>query len=99
MRVSLAIEGGLASFPGLRKAASVDVDRLPAHERDALCALVDAADVFRTPECTGTGTPDARTYVLEVDDGTQRRTLRVPEPVADPALAALIAAVRRHGRG
>jgi glycerol-3-phosphate acyltransferase PlsX len=71
----------------------------PLPERDALCALVDAADVFRAPDRTGTGMPDARTYVLEVDDGTQCRTLRVPEPVADPALAALIAAVRRHGRG
>ena len=98
MRVSLAMEGGLASFPGLRAPATVDVDRLPPRERDALCGLIDAADVFRVPDCTPTRLPDARTYVLEVDDGTQCRTLRVPEPIENAALAALIDAVRQHGR-
>ena len=97
MRIALRIEGGIASFPGLRRPAIVDTDALSEPERNEMCALVDAARVFTTSAVpAATPPPDARTYTLEIEDGTRRRLLRVCEPVHDPAIAALLAKVREH---
>jgi hypothetical protein len=95
MRIALGIEGGFASFPGLRRPTTIDTDALPEPERTQVCALVDAARFFTAADApAGTPIPDARTYLLEIDDGARRRQLRLCEPVRDPAMAELVARVR-----
>jgi hypothetical protein len=96
MRISLSIEGGIASFPGLRKPATIDVDALPASERERLRGLVAAASFYTMAEGSSPPVPDARTFVLEIEDGQARRSLRIAEPVASPQLNALLQAVRAH---
>ena len=97
MRVALSVDGGMASFPGLRERAVLDVDALPEKERVAFAATVDRARFFTCAEHPAVpGLADLRTYTLEIDDGRRRRTLRLHEPIMDPALNALLQAVKAH---
>lgn len=97
MRISLSVDGGIASFPGLRKPAVLDVDALPEKERAVFSAMVDRARFFTCTEKPGVASiPDVRTYTLEIDDGSRCRTLRLHEPITDPALNALLQAVKAH---
>lgn len=97
MWVALSVDGGMASFPGLRKPAVFDVDTLPAKERAVFTTMVERACFFTCAEDPDiTPIPDARSYTVKIDDGSRRRTLRLHEPIADPALNALLQAVKRH---
>jgi hypothetical protein len=100
MKVSLAIEGGVAHFPGLARPRTVDLDALPTDERAELARLVAAADpdaAWEDAPPTAARGGDRRVYVISVEDDfgavTQRR---VPEPVQDPALRELIDYLRSH---
>ena len=97
MRIAFSMDGGIASFPGLRRPLTLDCDALPPEQGARLRELVDQARFFTAAAGTARGSPDARTYTLEIDDGKQCRTLRLTEPVADASLRALIAAIRECG--
>ena len=95
LRISFAIEGGLASFPGLRRPTLLDLDAMPDSERARLCTLIEQARFFERPEAPARPPmPDARTYTLAIEDDGRRRELRFSDPVQDPALGALLHAVR-----
>ena len=94
MRIALSIEGGLASFPGLRRPQTLDCAQLPAQRAARLRDLVDQAQFFSTPVPAQPRGADLRSYVLEIDDGTQCRTLTIGEPIAEPKLRALVAEIR-----
>lgn len=97
MRVSFSVEGGMASFAGLREPQTFDSDALPADEQMQLCSLVDQARFFTCAVSTDhTSTPDTRTYALEIEDGGRHRKLRLHEPIADAAMSTLLQAVRGH---
>jgi hypothetical protein len=99
MRIEFSLEGGLASFPGLSKPVAVDVDLLDKDEAGRLRRLTEAAHFFDLPASAGTparGAADYQCSILTIDDGTRKHTVRVLEPIDDPALEGLVQAVRKH---
>jgi len=92
------MDGGIASFPGLRRPLTLDCDALPPEQGARLRQLVEQARFFTAAPAAPSHAVDARTYTLEIDDGKQCRTLRLTEPIADASLRALIAAIRECGR-
>lgn len=99
MRIAFSVDGGIASFPGLRRPVQLDCDALPREQAERLRSLVARARFFTAavPDAPPRAA-DTRTYTLEIDDGRQCRTLRIPEPVADADLRALIAEIRECAR-
>jgi len=98
MRITLSMDGGLASFPGLRQPKTLDVGALSGPERDQVCALVDAVrdDLGRAAPKPTVARPDARTYTLAIDDAGACHTVHLTEPVEDVRFAALLHSVRMH---
>jgi hypothetical protein len=100
VRIELETEGGFAAFPGLDRPVTIDTATLPAEEAETVEGLVRDARFFARPEpeqAMPPGAADYRTYSITVEDGAQRRTLRVHDPITDAHLAALIAHVRAAG--
>lgn len=97
MRVQFTVEGGVGFFPGLRAPAVFDSATLTTEDAQTLERLVREAGIFEPsstiPAEQGAGA-DQRSYTLIVDDGTEQRVVRVAEPVADPAMRALVAFLR-----
>jgi hypothetical protein len=98
VRIALSVDGGIASFPGLRRPVTLDCDALPAERAARLRTLVERARFFTVRPPGPPAGADQRTYTVEIDDGRQCRTLRVPEPVVDDDLRALIAEIRECTR-
>ncbi len=99
MRIEFAVEGGVAYFPGLAEPVIVDLDLLDKDEAEQLKRLIDAARFFDLPTVVGApvrGAADYRQYILTIDDGSRRQTVRVLEPIEDPALQELVQAVQKH---
>lgn len=95
MRIAFSMDGGIASFPGLRRPVTLDCDHLPPQRAARLRELVDDAHFFSAPApAHKTPAPDARAYTIEIDDGRQCRTLTLREPIADERLRALVAEIR-----
>ena len=99
MRIALRMDGGLASFPGLRRPVTIDCDRLPPERAERLRELVEQARFWSAaPGAAPAGGADQRTYTVEIDDGRQCRALTIPEPIADAHLRALVAEIRECAR-
>lgn len=101
MRVHFQTDGGVAHFPALQKALTVDTAVLPAQEAASLEELVRAAQFFSRPPESGSAAPgaaDYRTYTISVEDSENSHTIRVSEPVQDPALEALINSLQNRQR-
>ena len=98
MRIAFRSEGGIAAFPGLAKPVTIRCDALPPEEGARLQALVQRANFFALPErpAPDPNVADARSYTIEVDDGAQCRTVTIHEPIADPAVGELVAALRER---
>jgi hypothetical protein len=95
MHIALKVDGGLASFPGLRRPVTLDSAALPPDRAAQLATLVHRADFFGAPEPPAQGGgADLRTYVLTIADGTRERTLCLAEPIADEAMRALVSEIR-----
>jgi hypothetical protein len=74
---------------------SLDCDRLSPERAARLRRLVERARFFSTaPPTASRAARDARSYTVEIDDGTQCRTLTLAEPIEDGALRELIAEIR-----
>ncbi|MFI4887544.1 MAG: protealysin inhibitor emfourin [Burkholderiales bacterium] len=98
LRIDFQVDGGLAAFPGLARPVTIQCDALPPHENERLRDLVRRADFFALPRQADSqaGAPDARAYTIAIDDGAQCKTVTVREPIADPALRALVAELRNQ---
>ena len=94
LRIALQVDGGLASFPGLRRPVTLDSGNLSPGQAARLCELIDRSDFFGVSPPHRANAPDARTYTVEIEDGPRRRTLRLTEPIADPALRQLLSGIR-----
>jgi hypothetical protein len=96
MRIVLAMPStGVAFFPGLARPVVIEVARLPPEEAQALADCLAAARFFDRPEAEAApprppGAADCRCWAVTVEDEGRSRTLEVPEPITDPALARLI---------
>ncbi|MDP9426808.1 MAG: hypothetical protein M3P37_12460 [Actinomycetota bacterium] len=96
MRLKFRTEGGFASFPGLRAPVEIDTGELQEEEATELVRCVEEARFFQRPEGPEEpppGSADLRLYTVEVEEGAWSHTVRVYEPVGDPALRALIDAL------
>jgi hypothetical protein len=101
MRVQFKMEGGLAYLPGLSRPSTMDTAQMPAEEAGELERLVNAAGFFNLPPVVGAparGAADYRQYTITVETPEGAHTVRVVEPVADPALQALVAYLRGRSR-
>ncbi|HZQ60885.1 MAG TPA: protealysin inhibitor emfourin [Casimicrobiaceae bacterium] len=97
MRVTLRIDGGLAYLPGLARPRTLDLDTLPAPERERICALIDAARGQARHDAASRA-PDARTYTIDVENGARSTSFALTEPFADEHCARLVEALRAHLR-
>lgn len=93
----LTTEGGFAYFPGRSRVRVVD---FAAADPDTVAAIVRAAEAagfFERSDAVASR-PDARCHCLDLTIDGRSHSVRMTEPVADPALAALVAAVRAAGQ-
>jgi len=92
MRITFAMSSpGLFYAPGLAEPVVLDLAALPPAAAARIEVLVRDARVLdrpATPERLSM--PDARCFTLTVEQDGRSRTLELPEPIADPALKALV---------
>jgi hypothetical protein len=99
MRIEFSEEGGVAYFPGLAKPVSIDVEAMGGDEAEQLKQTMERARFFDLPPTLGSpakGAADYRQYTLTIDDGSKKHTVRIKEPIDDPAVDELVQAVRKH---
>jgi hypothetical protein len=93
MRIEFQTEGGIAYFPGLSTPVVIDSDALSAEEAGELQRLLDAAQFFDRPSVMAAprhGAADVRQYTITVEADGRQHTLRLTDPVEDPALQQLL---------
>jgi hypothetical protein len=93
MRVIFQSEGGVAHFPGLSRPVTIEGDQLPEPAAEELRQLIEAARLFDRPAQAGSaprGAADYRQYTITVEADGRRHTVRVVEPIEDPALQRLV---------
>lgn len=101
MRIELKREGGPAYFPGLARPRSVDLERLPAEQAEALREGVRAARFFEQPPVVGAtprGAADTRRFTLTVEEEGRRHSVQLVEPVEEPRLHALLELVKQAAK-
>jgi hypothetical protein len=98
MKIEFSVDGGLAGFPGLRKPVTIDAGTLSAAGGAHLRQLVERAAFFTTPMNPAAAANDGRCYTIAIDDGGECRTLTVAEPIANPAMQALVAELSARAR-
>ena len=91
----LRIEGGLAHFPGRAREQVVAFEQLAEADRQEIARLAGEADFFNCKPAPASARPDARTYTLGLTIDGRSGEVRLAEPIDDPALATLVAKVRR----
>jgi hypothetical protein len=97
--VTVAVDGGIAPFPGLARPFTVDAAELPPDEAAELARLVEESGFFELPEQPAQpGDPDARTYTVTVQRGSDSRTLTLTDPLPNSALRQLINLVEKRRR-
>jgi hypothetical protein len=96
MRVRFQASGGIGAFPGLAEPRTIDLDDLPADDRQSLEHLLQQAQFFDLPRKlpAAAGSADYLSYEITVEDATRQHTVTVSDPVAEPALRALITRLR-----
>ena len=99
MKIDFSVDGGLASFPGLRRPVTLECDRLPPERRERLAQLVERAQFFSAAPAGGSpGGADRRTYTVCIEDGARTRTLKLVEPIGDASLRELVDEIRDCAR-
>ncbi len=96
MRITLTVEGGFATFPGLAAPVMLDVDALPAASAARVRTLV--ATAMQSPASASVALPDARAYTIRIESESPAVTLRYTDPVQDSAARALIELCTEHAR-
>jgi hypothetical protein len=96
MLVRFRTTGGIAAFPGLGAPRTIDVDALGPKVRTSLERILEQARFFELPARLPTtrGSADYQSYEITVEDAGRTHTVVASDPVADPALQALIARLR-----
>lgn len=101
MKIEAAIstEGGVGFFPGLARERRIDLKALGAAGLARLVKLVEECDFFKhaDPAEPQKGA-DMRTHTITIAIDGKSRTLRIPEPIKDSALGALVDFLREHAQ-
>jgi sugar phosphate isomerase/epimerase len=101
VRIQLTVEGGIAYFPGLSQPTTIDTDHIDGKDAEELKRLVEAARFFDRPKVVGApkrGARDYQQYTLTVEEHGRRHTIRLTDPVEDPALESLLNKVRQEAK-
>lgn len=99
MRIRLEQSGGFAAIPALRESVEVDTCKLTPDETATLEELVHGTGLLEgslTSVGGGVTGADLMDYALTVDDGDVVRTVRLRDPLDDPAVAALVDRLGRY---
>jgi hypothetical protein len=91
--IEFRTSGGVAYFPGLAAPVTFNTADMPADARAKLERLVEDAHFFDQPSDTPPPQrgADYQTHTITVKDGERTHTVRVSDPIKDPAMAALVA--------
>ena len=89
LRIQFERRGG---FAGIALGTSIDLDTLPAAERERIQALVESADFFSLPPNMGSQEPggDRFQYTVTVQSAGRSHTVRTDDAGAPPALRSLL---------
>ena len=96
MVITFQSQGGIGFFPRLNRPLTIDTTSLAFVERSELEGLVQTTRFFSLPSVIGTRRPgagDIREYTITIEDEKRRHTVRAIEPLENPDLAHLIAAL------
>jgi len=99
IEAKISTEGGVGFFPGLARERRIDVKALGAAGLARLAKLVEESGFFHHAD---PGEPpkgaDMRTHTITITIDGKSKTLRIPEPIKDSGLAALIDFLREHAQ-
>ena len=97
MTIEFSTSGGVAYFPGLAAPFKVDTADLPADRRSTVERLVEEANFFDQPADAPQPSrgADYQTYTITIKDGDRTHTVRLVDPIKDPALASLVQALQK----
>jgi hypothetical protein len=101
MRIEFTTEGGIAHFPGLSRPVVIDSEALSEEETRELQRLLEAARFFERPAIAAApppGAADYRQYTISVEDGGRRHTVKLADPVQEPALQELLRFLQTKAR-
>jgi len=99
IEATISTEGGVGFFPGLARERKIDVKELGVAGLARLAKLVESSDFFKH---SGPAEPpkgaDMRTHTITLTIDGRSKTLRIPEPIKDSGLAALVEFLREHAK-
>jgi hypothetical protein len=101
MRIEFTTEGGIAHFPGLSRPVVIDSDAWSEEESRELQRLLEAARFFERPTVAATPSPgaaDYRQYTIAVEDDGRQHTVKLADPVEEPALQELLRFLQTKAR-
>lgn len=101
MKIEAAIstEGGVGFFPGLARERKIDVKALGVAGLARLAKLVQSSDFFKHSDPAGPPKgADMRTHTITITIDGRSKTLRIPEPITNAGLAALVDFLREHAK-
>jgi len=95
VQITFKTSGGIAYFPGLAAAKTIEVDALPTERRDEIHRLVESANFFDLPERSPAkrGAADYQTYTISISEGSRQKTVALTDPLS-PDLARLVELLR-----
>jgi len=100
VHIRFETDGGMAFFPGLNQPIEIDTSQLTPSEGAEIERLVEAAHFFQ--QAVESPPPsearDYRQYTITVDQDGRSHTVRVVDPIADPALQALVRTLQTQRR-
>lgn len=101
MRMQFKSEGGLAAFPGLSRAVTIESEQLPEQEARELERLVAATRFFDlVPEASArpAGAADMITYTVTAEDGGRRHTVHLSDLMEDADIQQLLAFLKAKAK-
>jgi hypothetical protein len=97
MHIQLFIDGGIVAAPGLAKPINLEDASLAQSEQSEFKELVRAALANGTSAAQSSRVPDARSYRIQIKDGSTTHSLTATDSAMPPAVSNLINFVRAHG--
>jgi hypothetical protein len=101
MRVHFETDGGFAYIPGLQdEPMFIDTDDLRLEDANELEGLIEAAHFFDLPAVSlpPRGAADYLEYTISVTTPGRTHTVRVPDPIRDPHVQALVNYLRKKAQ-
>jgi hypothetical protein len=100
VRVQFQTEGGIAHLPGLSEPVIVDTHDLPVQEARELERLIESAGLFELPATSAPpqGARDYTQYTISVTVPGRSHTVKLADPIEDPAVRELVGYLRSKAR-